>query len=368
VRFTFFGAYDPAYPRNAVIRRGLRLAGVEVRECRASPKFKVWARYPWLAASWLRRARRRPAAGGESDVIFVPEFGQKDVPLAKFLSVLAARPLVFDPLAARYETKVLDRRRAAPDSPAAWWNMRIDRAAFALPDLVLADTETHKSYYLQAYGVRPDKIEVLPLGYDEELFRPGRAPATAGNGGMFTVLFFGSFLPLHGVEVIVEAARLVARVDPSVRFRIIGSGQTLPAVREAAEASGLRTVEFLGWRPASAIPEAIAAADLCLGIFGRTEKARRVVPHKIFQSMGMGRVVITARTPAVEEIFVHGRTIWLCDEPLAASLAGAVLEMRRNPALKEKLSQGGFDLMQERYTSRAVAGRLVEIVRRRFGR
>jgi glycosyltransferase involved in cell wall biosynthesis len=162
MRITFFGAYDPAYPRNSVIRKGLRLNGVDVRECRVAPKFKFWARYPLLLCRW----RRLP------DFLFVPEFCQKDVPLAAFMGLLTARPVIFDPLAARYETKIVDWKWKPADSPAAWWNSRIDRAAFAAAGLVLADTEAHKSYYCETYGLRRDKVEVLPLGYDDGLFKP----------------------------------------------------------------------------------------------------------------------------------------------------------------------------------------------------
>jgi glycosyltransferase involved in cell wall biosynthesis len=360
MRITFFGAYDPAYPRNAVIRKGLRLNGVDVRECRVAPKFKFWARYPLLLCRW----RRLP------DFLFVPEFCQKDVPLAAFMGLLTARPVIFDPLAARYETKIVDWKWKPADSPAAWWNSRIDRAAFAAAGLVLADTEAHKSYYCETYGLRRDKVEVLPLGYDDGLFKPRdwRADAAAGrSGGSFEVLFYGSFLPLHGADVIIGAARILASKDPSVRFKLVGSGRTLADVRGAAAAAALNNVEFIGWMPARELPKIIGAADVCLGIFGRTEKAGRVVPHKIFQSMGMGKPVITARTPAVEEFFEHGKNIYFCDDPLAESLAEAVLALKQDATFRNGIARRGHELVTENYSPRAIGRRLLEISAKHFG-
>jgi len=310
MRFVFFGAYDPDYPRSAVFRRGLRLAGAEVRECRAGAKFKAWMRYPLLLLSWARVAVATGVVRCRPSYIFVPEFCQKDVPLAKFLACLGSKKVIFDPLASRYETKIVDWKRKPADSPSAWWNFEIDLMAFKLADLVLADTAAHKDYYCQKYGVKPEKIEVVPLGYDDELFRPSGfrrdvqsfssvdlRPAAPGPAAEFKVVFYGSFVPLHGADVIIEAARILADEDSSIRFLMIGSGQTLAKVRAAA--SGLQNIHFAGWLYPMDLPTAIEEADICLGIFGRTEKARRVVPHKIFQSMGMGKAVITARTPAV---------------------------------------------------------------------
>jgi glycosyltransferase involved in cell wall biosynthesis len=290
---------------------------------------------------------------------------------------LTSKKLIFDPLASRYETKIMDWKRKPADSPSAWWNLKIDGLAFRMADLVLADTAAHKDYYCRKYGVKPGKVEVLPLGYDDELFKAGNVPG--GFSGLsakhppmvpesvareFHVLFFGSFLPLHGAEVIIEAANIVAGQDPSVRFRLVGSGQTLPEIKAAA--SGLQNVDFLDWLPQDELPRAIEAADVCLGIFGRTEKAKRVVPHKIFQSMGMWKPVISARTPAVEEFFHHREHMILCDEPLPRTLAAGILELKKNPDLRRRIAANGYQRVKENHSPLAVAVRLVEILRTRF--
>jgi len=348
----FLGAYDPAYPRNAVLRRGLELAGAEVRECRLPPSIKFWMRYPLAVARFTR-------AAWKSDVILVPEFCQKDVPLARFFALLFAKRVVFDPVAARYETKIIDWRRRKPGSFAAKWNFFIDRWAFRLSDLVLADTQAHKDYYCCAYGLSESKVAVLPIGYDDRCFQPVAPPMK--KGAPFTVLFFGSFLPLHGAESIVEAAALVFRQDPTVRFKFIGSGQTLGAARIKADCLGLRSVEFEGWLRPGELPLRIAEADICLGIFGATEKARRVVPHKIFQALGMKKPVVTARTPAAKEFFSHKKDIYFCDPPYPKTLAAAVLTLKANGRLRRDLADRGHRLTARQYSPRALGRRLFRI-------
>jgi glycosyltransferase involved in cell wall biosynthesis len=359
MRFTFFGGYDPDYPRNAVIRKGLGKNGAAVAECRVWPRKKFWARYPLLAARFRR----------STDILFVPEFCQKDVPLAAFLARLWKKKVVFDPLVSRFETKIVDWGWKPAGSPAARWNHRIDRTAFSKADLVLADTSAHKEYYCAEYGLDPAKVEVLPIGYDDELYRPAEAssaPASASpSDATFEVLFYGSFIPLHGAEVIAEAARIVASADPAIRFTLIGGGRTLGKTKEAA--AGLPNVAFIERMPGPDLRARIAAADVCLGIFGRTEKARRVVPNKIFQSMGMGKPVITVRTPAIEEFFRDGLEIRLCGEPPAETLAAAILEIRRDPALRDRIARAGWELVREKYSAAAIGRRLLDIAENRFG-
>lgn len=355
MRFCFFGGYDPAYQRNLVIRKGLRRLGDEVVECPASPRFKFWLRYPILLIKALKSMRAGRSRGEEPFCWFVPEFCHKDVPLARGLSILSGRPLVFDPLASRYETKILDRRRNSPGSIAAWWNRRIDGWSLRWPDLVLSDTGAHRDYYIRDFRAPAGKTAVLPLGYDDEVFNPGLFANPAAGERPFTVLFFGSFLPLHGAEAVVEAAGRVAGADNRVLFRFIGSGQTWEKTRAAAVSLGLDNCVFDGWLPVEDIPARIAASDICLGVFGRGEKARRVVPHKIFQSMGMKKAVVTARTPAVEEFFRHGENIFLCDEPYGDSLAEAVLRLKADADLREGIAAAGFRLVKEDYSPTSIA-------------
>jgi glycosyltransferase involved in cell wall biosynthesis len=62
-------------------------------------------------------------------------------------------------------------------------------------------------------------------------------------------------------------------------------------------------VELTGLLPLDKIPEQIASASLCLGIFGTTPKAGRVIPNKLYECLAVGRPVLTGDTPAVRDVF-----------------------------------------------------------------
>jgi glycosyltransferase involved in cell wall biosynthesis len=372
----FLGGYDRAYPRNAVLRRGLELAGAAVSECQVRPGYKFWLRYPRLMSTWLTNASRAPRSAADGDsrkYILVPEFCQKDVPLAQCLGALTSRRVIFDPLASRFETKIVDWGWRSSGSLAAWWNRLIDGLAFRSADLILADTKTHRDYYVDFFGLPPGKFEVVPVGFDDRVFSPdlaraGQASRTAKPAGApFTVVFFGSFLPLHGVDFMIEAARRVWEKDKRISFLLIGAGRTFPRVKERAGELGLGNVDFEGWKSQAALAETVAdRADICLGIFGQTEKAARVVPHKIFQSMALGKPVVTARTPAVEEFFEHGRDIFLCDKTKPESLAEAILALKDDVALRESIARRGHELAWEKFHPAALGAGLAQILERRF--
>src|SRR5207244_2427902 len=117
----------------------------------------------------------------------------------------------FNAMVSLYDTFVEDRQRFRADSVAARALREIDRRAFAGADLLVSDTRANAQYMAEIGGI--EEPPVCYIGAEERLFqhmweRPQR----------FHALFVGKLIPLHGLDVILAAARLI----PDVEFRIIG--------------------------------------------------------------------------------------------------------------------------------------------------
>ncbi len=350
----FFGGFAQGYPRSEVLRKGLEKLGVAVPYCRVSHKRKILRRYAGLLGRFTSMEKN-------FEVMLVPEFRHKDVPLAAFLARLNGKLCVFDPLVSRYDTKIADRGDARDGTFQSWHNRNLDRMSMRLADLVLADTQPHADYYREEFLGDKKHVAVLPVGYDEDLFSPVRPTGgDADPGKVATVLFYGSYLPLHGVETIVRAARRLAD-EPRVEFVLVGGGQTFPEVENYVREHGLANVRLHGRVPVTDLPGIIARSTVCLGIFGRTAKAGRVVPNKVYQCLGMGKAVITQRSPAVESLFEDGRDLVLVPAGDAERLAETVKDLVNNEAKRERIAQHGERLVRETYTSRHIAAMFTDI-------
>lgn len=343
-----FGGHHAGYPRSAVILAGLARLGVPVVSCVTNPKRKVIRRYAGLVHRW--RAVERGF-----DAVFVPEFCHKDVPLAHALAGRAGVPCVFDPLVSRYDTRVFDRADADPRGPQAWHNKNLDRVSFALADLILADTRAHADLFAGELAPPDTPIRVLEVGCDDAVFRP--APPALDDGPA-TVLFYGSYLPLHGVPVVVDAAERL-RDDARVRFELVGDGQTRADVERVVRERRLANVVMTPRIPAAELPTRIAAATVCLGIFGSTPKAGRVIPNKVYQSMGMGRVVVTMDSRAVRETFRVGDEIVTTPRGDGEALAFAIRGLVENREYRERVARAGATRVARDFTPVPIARRFV---------
>jgi len=348
MKVLFFGSYDPGSSRTRVLAKGLLQNGVEVRHGAVGPR-----RLP------LAYAALAPRFDPDVDIVLVPHPGHHFVPLARVLAKPRRIPVVFDAFVSLHDTFVLDRKAVGPRSLGALHYEFIDRLSCALSDVVLLDTMQHVRYFHETFGTPVERLRRVPIGSDDEVFRP---LPKARAGGTFLVAFAGTFIALHGLEHVIRAAKLLERTE-DVRFAILGRGQTYPEITGLAKQLDVKNVSFLEPRPYEAVPEFLAEADLCLGIFGDTAKARRVVPTKAFDVLAMAKPLVTGMSPAMQELgFEDRRNARLVEMGTPAAIADAILELRGDEALRRKIAENGYSLFREAFTPKVIGASLKSIL------
>jgi glycosyltransferase involved in cell wall biosynthesis len=90
----------------------------------------------------------------------------------------------------------------------------------------------------------------------------------------------------------------------------------------------LQNVTFLDFMPMEDLPHYLRSCDVALGIFGTSDKANRVIPHKVYDAIGCGVPVITAQNLAIGEKFTDGKEVFLCKTGDPHSLAQAVMRVK----------------------------------------
>lgn len=298
MRVVAFGTYDDAvHPRTRVLTEGLAAHGVEVRELNVPLDLSTAERVRMLEAPsrlpalllrlswcWLRLAGLRIRTRTAPDAVLVGYLGHFDVVLARVL--FPRTPVVLDYLVSAADTAT--DRRAQGGMRLALMGA-LDRIACRCADVVLVDTVD--SLDTVPSSLR-DRALVVPVGAPSFWFR--EPPAHRG-GGPLRVVFFGLFTPLQGAPVVLEALRLAQQAGLQVEATIIGDGQDRAAARVVAPDRG---VTWRSWVEPEDLPVLVADHDVCLGIFGDTPKALRVVPNKAYQGAAAGCLVITSDTPA----------------------------------------------------------------------
>jgi glycosyltransferase involved in cell wall biosynthesis len=337
-RICWLGTYESDYPRTRVLIGGLRARGVEVVEVHQpvwettrhkagaylAPRRMAQTGVRWLAA-WARLAPRLRAVGSV-DAVVAGYPAQPDAPLAWLAARVLRAPLVVDAMVSLVDTLTGDRGRAG--RLAGPLLAGIDRIAFAGADVIMADTRANADFLIHRFGLNPDRVAVVPVGAEPECF-----PSSPPTGEPVYALFYGKLAPLHGVETIVAAARLPG----TPRIRLIGEGQLGPWLADELARDRPANLEHVPWTPYEQLGDEVRCAAICLGVFGSSEKAGRVVPNKVYQAMAAARPVVTADTPGVREVICDGVEGLLVPPSDPRALADALRRLEADPALRRRL-------------------------------
>lgn len=322
---------ESTYPRNSSILRALNQLGTVSL---------IAADHPSLLYRLIKVAYKMSRTQIQGiNVYFIGFFGQ---PLVFPARLRWKGPLVLDAFVSVYDTLCFDRQIIRPDSLLGRLAFYLDRLSCRLADVVVVDTQSQASYFEHMFDVPASKIRVVYVGCDDDLFKPFEVPLPKTP----VVLFYGTFLPLHGVDVIIQAANLLR--DEQILFQIIGQGQEYNRIRSLAESLSLSNIEFIPWVPIQKLPEVINQATICLGgPFGRSEKAKRVITSKTFQCLSAGRPTIVGDTPANRELFTHGQNVWMCPVGDPYALAKAIRTLLEAPSLRVQLGTEGRKIIQQ---------------------
>ena len=341
IKVCFFPGRESSYARTRVFLKGLQSIGLSVFDC-SSPQKKIF-RYLSGFFKFLKYKSK-------SDVILVGFLGQFLMP---FVRLFTRKIIIYDAFISIYQTLAFDRKSIGEEGVYASLARWIDRYSANLADHVILDTNQHLHYYVKEYGLPKEKMSRVLVGSDDSIMHPQKTVSDT-----FTVHFHGEFQSLHGAEYIIEAAKIL----PHVHFQMIGKGKQKGVCLEKVKEWNIQNIKFIERVSYEHLSAHINQADVCLGIFGNTEKTQMVIPHKVYESLACQKPLITADTPAARELLTDGKNCLLIKAADPFALADAITKLKENATLKENIANGGYKLFTEKCTPDKIGEQLGEIL------
>jgi glycosyltransferase involved in cell wall biosynthesis len=234
------------------------------------------------------------------DTIFVGFSPQLILPIWAFR--FKNKLIIEDFFISLYDTMVNDRKKIKSGSILSKLLLWLDKKTLTQADVIITDTIAHSHYFIKELGADKNKIKVIYLKADHSIYYPRIISKDKLYSDKFVVMYFGSILPLQGVNVILECAMLMED-NQNIAFEIIG-----PITLDVQKQYGkLKNITFIPWLSQEALAQHIAKADLCLaGHFNNAiAKAKRTIPGKAYIYDSMKKPMILGDNNANRELFVE---------------------------------------------------------------
>ena len=212
------------------------------------------------------------------------------------------------------------------------------------------------------------KVSVIPNFVDTEFIRPlPKANAFAEQHGLadkFVVTHAGSLGYVYDLDTLLDAASLLA-MEKDILFLIVGNGVAKPALEKKAHDLKLDNVRFMPFQPRESLPWLRASSDVQVSLY-KNGAARDSFPSKIYEIMASGRPLLaSSESQSGVENLVQTAGCGLCVTPgHTEELAQAILNLRRNPCLRETMGRRGRQYAEEHHSRQAAVARYDELLRR----
>ncbi|MEX0656426.1 MAG: glycosyltransferase [Nitrosopumilaceae archaeon] len=355
MKVCLFGSYVndsygiPSGNEGIIIKKILEKKGVNVIECQ-----KDLNSISSLLATYFKLFLKHRKM--DYDIMIIPWRGIITLPLAK---IIHKKPIIYFPAFSIYDTLVNDRKKMKQGSLKAKFVHFVDKLACKWSDLIVLESTEEIQYFCKEFGLPQEKFRQCPLTADESIFYPINKEK---NSNKFTVLFFGSFIPLHGIDVIVKAAAILQNKD-NIVFKICGDGQTKPEIEKLIVEQKLKNIELLGIVSKNTLLEDIHSSDVCLGIFGNTEKAKKVLTNKVFQILASKKPLITMESPTANECHLEDKKNCILVPPAnPQKLADAILFLKNDPNKLLDIAEEGYKTYGEHLSMNVAGKKLVSFI------
>jgi glycosyltransferase involved in cell wall biosynthesis len=210
----------------------------------------------------------------------------------------------------------------------------LERFLYRSADQVIVNSPGFISHVL-ARGAK--HVKLVPNGADVSMFDPRSKGEhfriQHGLCGKYVALYAGAHGMSNDLEVVLDAAHMLGE-RKDITIVLVGDGKDKPNLEIRASKMGLSNLKFIPPVPKNDMPEALAAADVCIAILKPIPLYATVYPNKVFDYMAAGRPVVLAIDGVIKEVLEAANAGIAVPPGDPKALAAAIL------TLSDKRQQG----------------------------
>jgi glycosyltransferase involved in cell wall biosynthesis len=267
-----------------------------------------------------------------ADVIYVLPMSGNFIQSALWVSKLFKNKLVIEPYISMYDTYVRNKDDIKEGSKAAKEILKKDILAFTKTDYIIHLSAYELAYWAKVLDIEldPNKVFIAPLFTESRLSLKRQFM----QDGSLNICWWGTILPLHGVDNILQAMKILKEKELPFTCNLFGAYGSGYAERFHAYENKIKQDELsdrvflrkdLKFSDGSLPKYLVENCDLALGVFGNNERARNsATPNKLVESLAMGIPTLNMNFPGLKEFLNPEVDFWTC-EPTGESIAQTIL-------------------------------------------
>jgi glycosyltransferase involved in cell wall biosynthesis len=223
--------------------------------------------------------------------------------------------------------------------------------------VVVVVLSSRMSNYLIAQDLRLPDTQIIPNGVDITRFYP-LVDDNAFQERTQVVICVSKMRYEKGIDVLLQAWRLVHDQTPEARLVIVGSGPIQAQFEHITNALCIAdTVEFAGLQ--SDVPK-----QLHRGSIGVLPSRWEGMPNALLEAMACGLACVATSVSGSEDIIQHGYNGLLVEPEDYEGMAQALLSLLQDPEYVQKYGQAARVTTEKHYSLEHITNKYIELYNR----
>jgi glycosyltransferase involved in cell wall biosynthesis len=224
---------------------------------------------------------------------------------------------------------------------------KIEMFLYRRADRIVSVTNSFKDELIER-GIDGNKIDVVFNGVDLSVYSPVSAKnaelaAEYNLAQKFVVGYVGTHGMAHALDKVLDAAELL-QSDDSIRFLFAGGGAERAKLEQLVLQRGLSNIVMMPRQPKALMPAVWSLCDISLISLRDAPIFTKVIPSKIFESMGMGLPMIISCPEGEGTAIIHDTQSGIVVPPEnPEDLAACIRDLHQDSARLKRLACASGD-------------------------
>ncbi len=214
-------------------------------------------------------------------------------------------------------------------------------------------TNSLKNYYENSFAGMKNKVFVAHDAADP-VPKTKTTPPFLKDKEKLHVGYVGHLYKGRGIDLIINLAKRIHWAD----FHIIGGNES-DILHWKSISANLTNIHFYGFLPPSEVAAYQLAVDILLAPYQlnvsvsggvNINTANWMSPLKIFEYMASGKVIVSSNLPSLREVLSHNYNSLLCQPNNVEEWEQALIALRDNVPLRNRLGEQAKKDFLEKYT------------------
>ena len=244
-------------------------------------------------------------------------------------------------------------------SPYSKW-VKYEKKMLGNADRIITVVEEARERVINL-GIDPGKVIIVSNTINTETIKIN--PGIINDEG-FTLFYGGGINHHRGLQVVLEAVRILSDSEITVRFLVVGDGSYRKELEKITDRLGIRPfVSFTGKKSFNEMLEILSSSDAAIIPHLRTANNDASSPNKLYQYMYLGKPVITSDCISLKRIITETGAGFVYKNDSPDDLARLIIKIKSDKCLLEKAGSNGKKAVLEKYNWQNDSQRLTGMYR-----